>query len=386
MSKIDELLKEYCPDGVEYKTLGDLEDSKVILLGRGKVISKKDMTEKPGNYPVYSSSASGNGIIGYYGDYLFDDERLSWSIDGGGRWFYRSGKYSVTNVSGWLKVLNKEIANTKYLYYALSGMWETLHYDYVHKAHPSVIRDEYCIPVPTLPVQQEIVRILDSFTALQDELQKELEERKSQIRLLLNSMMQFPMAEEKPIGELLSVCRGASPRPISKYIVPSGIHWIKIGDVKPGEKYITDTEQFVSQDGAKKSRLVKPGDLIMSNSMSYGRPYIMKISGCIHDGWLLVSNYEDSYTTEFLYYLLRSDRVQKQFSKKASSGTVSNLNADIVRSVQVPVPTFEEQNAIVEKLSIFDEYNTAVKKEIMFRQQQYTYYRDKLLSFPRKEV
>lgn len=381
MSKIEELIKEYCLDGVEYKKLDDVTTYErpdkfivknteyndafkipVLTAGKAFILGYTDETEN-----IYLASAEEPVII--FDDFL----AVSKWVD-----------FPFKVKSSAMKFIHAtDDIDIRYLFYTM----QCINYTPTDHARQWISTySQFEIPVPPLPVQQEIVRILDSFTELQNELQKELEERKSQIRLLLNSMMQFPMAEEKPIGELLSVCRGASPRPISKYIVPSGIHWIKIGDVKPGEKYITDTEQFVSQDGAKKSRLVKPGDLIMSNSMSYGRPYIMKISGCIHDGWLLVSNYEDSYTTEFLYYLLRSDRVQKQFSKKASSGTVSNLNADIVRSVQVPVPTFEEQNAIVEKLSIFDEYNTAVKKEIMFRQQQYTYYRDKLLSFPRKEV
>lgn len=400
MSKIEELIQKYCPDGVEYKRFGD-----IATLEKGKGLQKTDFTDEGIGCIHYGQIYTHFGIsttetltctsaekakkftVVHPGDIVMAS--TSENVEDCGKSVVWLGSDDI--VTGGHSIVIRTKQNPMYLAYVLQTPWfqkqkvKKVYGVKVIEFKPDELAD-IVIPVPPLPVQQEIVRILDSFTSLQDELQKELEERKSQIRLLLNSMMQFPMAEEKPIGELLSVCRGASPRPISKYIVPSGIHWIKIGDVKPGEKYITDTEQFVSQDGAKKSRLVKPGDLIMSNSMSYGRPYIMKISGCIHDGWLLVSNYEDSYTTEFLYYLLRSDRVQKQFSKKASSGTVSNLNADIVRSVQVPVPTFEEQNAIVEKLSIFDEYNTAVKKEIMFRQQQYTYYRDKLLSFPRKEV
>ena len=100
MSRIDELIQELCPDGVMYSELGVIEDTGIIKLGRGNVISKKDIAEYPGDYPVYSSSASGSGEFGRYGKYMFDDERITWSIDGGGRFFFRhANKYSVTNIS-----------------------------------------------------------------------------------------------------------------------------------------------------------------------------------------------------------------------------------------------------------------------------------------------
>jgi len=124
MTKLERLIAELCPDGVEYVLLGELEDIGSIKLGRGNIISKKDLADYPGDYPVYSSSAVGDGEFGRYGKYMFDDERLSWSIDGGGRFFYRSEKnYSVTNVCGWLKVLDRSVVIIKYLYHVLSNQW-----------------------------------------------------------------------------------------------------------------------------------------------------------------------------------------------------------------------------------------------------------------------
>ena len=94
------------------KTLSELEDSGVLELGRGQIISKTDLLETPGIYPVYSSSAQGIGEFGQYGKYLFDEEMITWSVDGGGRFFYRPmHKFSVTNVSGWLRIQNKELLN-----------------------------------------------------------------------------------------------------------------------------------------------------------------------------------------------------------------------------------------------------------------------------------
>ncbi len=108
--------------------------------------------------------------------------------------------------------------------------------------------------------------------------------------------------EYRLFGELATIVRGASPRPIKNFITTDadGVNWIKIGDVKPGSKYITETNEKITADGAKKSRLVKEGDFILSNSMSFGRPYIMKTRGCIHDGWLAISDFDEYFISDFL--------------------------------------------------------------------------------------
>ena len=200
MSEIKKLIERLCPDGVEYKKLGELEIMQLIQLGRGNVISKKDIRDYPGEYPVYSSSSVGDGEIGRYGKYMFDDERISWSIDGGGKFFYRNNiKYSITNVSGWLKVLAPQTINTKYLYYSLMNEWSHKVYDYIHKAHPSVIREEYEIPVPPIEVQSKIVEILDNYTELESELEaqleSELEARQKQYEYYRNQLLTFDEAE-----------------------------------------------------------------------------------------------------------------------------------------------------------------------------------------------
>jgi type I restriction enzyme S subunit len=206
MSKLEELIQQYCPDGVEYVKLGDIEDQGYIKLGRGNVISKQDMKDCPGGFPVYSSSSVGDGEIGRYGKYMFDDERISWSIDGGGKFFYRNNlRYSITNVSGWLKVLAPKVVSTKYLYYTLMNEWVKKVYDYTHKAHPSVIREEYIIPIPPLPVQKEIVRVLDTFTELQAELQAELQKRLQQYKYYRDNLLSFEGrtdVEWKKLGEI----------------------------------------------------------------------------------------------------------------------------------------------------------------------------------------
>ena len=147
------------------------------------------------------------------------------------------------------------------------------------------------------------------------------------------------------LGDLANICRGASPRPISSFITKddSGINWIKIGDVDTNAIYITKTEEKITKEGANKSRMVYKGDFILSNSMSFGRPYILGINGCVHDGWLIISNYQKHFEPLFLYYSLRSDDVQSQFEHDASGTTVKNLNSDIVKNTFVITSPLKEQ-------------------------------------------
>jgi type I restriction enzyme S subunit len=168
--------------------------------------------------------------------------------------------------------------------------------------------------------------------------------------------------ELKKMGEVLSIERGGSPRPIEKYMTnsPDGINWIKISDATASDKYIYETKEKITKDGLHKTRVVNEGDFILSNSMSFGRPYIMKTTGCIHDGWLVLKqNGKKIFETEFLYYLLSSPFVFQQFNSKAAGSTVRNLNIALVSSVDVPIPPLPEQQNIV---AILDEAFAAIAK------------------------
>ena len=182
--------------GVEYKTLGEIEQEGLLSMGRGQIISKKEMQAFPGDYPVYSSAATADGKIGSYGKYMFDDERITWSVDGGGKLFYRNGlRYSVTNVGGWLKVNNKNVLNTKYLYHCLINQWKDKVFDYTRKAHPSVIRNEYTVPIPPLIAQKEIVAKLDRFDSLCNDISSglpaEIEARQKQYEYYRDKLLTF---------------------------------------------------------------------------------------------------------------------------------------------------------------------------------------------------
>ncbi|EKB16211.1 restriction endonuclease subunit S [Aeromonas veronii] len=159
------------------------------------------------------------------------------------------------------------------------------------------------------------------------------------------------------LDELCVIERGGSPRPIDAFLTADadGINWIKISDATASGKYIYKTEQKIKPEGAKRSRIVNEGDFILSNSMSFGRPYIMKTNGCIHDGWLVLR--QPKVNPDYLYLVLGSDFVYQQFDRLASGSTVRNLNIGLVKSVEIPVPSELEQQRIV---AILDEAFEAI--------------------------
>ena len=158
------------------------------------------------------------------------------------------------------------------------------------------------------------------------------------------------------LGDCVSILRGGSPRPIDAYITnhPDGINWIKIGDTSADELYITRTKEKIIPSGIKKSRRVFQGDLILSNSMSFGRPYILQIDGCIHDGWLLIRDEENVFEKRFLCYYLGSDNVIAQYKRFAAGSCVNNLNSELVGNVEICCPPRSTQHEIADMLTVLD--------------------------------
>ncbi|MGQ3660766.1 restriction endonuclease subunit S [Citrobacter braakii] len=401
MSKLTRLIAQYCPNGVEFKTLGSLEDAGVIKLGRGNVISKNDLSNSPGNYPVYSSSAAGNGEFGRYGKFMFEDERISWSIDGGGRFFYRHAhKYSVTNVCGWLKVEDLNILSTRFLYHVLSGAWETKFFNYTKKAHPSVIREEYSVPLPPIEVQQEIVRILDAFTSLTAELTAELTARKKQYNYYRDQLLGFEEGEVewKALGEIGEFIRGK--RFTKADYVEDGISVIHYGEIYT--RYGVWTSHALSKvrfDMADSLRYAKPGDVIMASvgetvdDVGKAVAWIGNEKVAIHDDSYA---FRHSMNPKFISYVMQTAAFIDEKAKHVSRGKVNRLLINGIEKVRIPIPypddaekSLAEQARIVAILDKFDALTNSISeglpREIALRQKQYEYYRDLLLSFPKPE-
>jgi type I restriction enzyme S subunit len=215
----------------------------------------------------------------------------------------------------------------------------------------------------SLPEQKRIVAILDETFAGIDTAIANTEKNLANARELFNSYLNSVFSQQgegwtvETLDQICVIARGGSPRPIKAYLTDEsgGVNWIKISDATASSKFVYETKQKIRPEGVKKSRMVHAGDLLLSNSMSFGRPYIMRTSGCIHDGWLVLSNKVDAYETNYLYYFLGSPEAYSQFDLRASGSTVRNLNIDLVRSVKVPIPPLPEQARIaanIEELEI----------------------------------
>ena len=162
--------------------------------------------------------------------------------------------------------------------------------------------------------------------------------------------------EQRKFSDLVLIERGGSPRPIDDYITdaPDGLNWVKIGDAPEQGRYITKTTEKIKPEGLTKTRQVQPGDLILSNSMSFGKPYIMGINGCIHDGWLLIRDTQSRFNLKFLCHMLGTDQMLNQYRMFAAGSTVNNLNKELVGNTTVSLPSIEEQTVIGEYLESID--------------------------------
>ena len=154
--------------------------------------------------------------------------------------------------------------------------------------------------------------------------------------------------EQRKLNELVIIERGGSPRPIDKFITndANGLNWVKIGDAPQQGNYITKTAEKIIPEGLSKTREVHPGDLILSNSMSFGKPYIMAINGCIHDGWLLIRDTNKVFDLKFLCQMLGIEQMLSQYKALAAGSTVNNLNKELVGNTNVKIPNIKEQQQI----------------------------------------
>lgn len=233
-------------------------------------------------------------------------------------------------------------------------------------SNETVLQGIVCLP--SLPEQQKITDFLTAYDTMIDTQTKRVETMKTRKKGLLQKIFsqeirfrddegkEFPEWEEKKLGEVTLIERGASPRPIEKYITSNdeGINWIKIGDAPIDGNVISNVKEKITDEGASKSRAVKKGDLILSNSMSYGRPYLLNVDGCIHDGWLLIRNSQNKFDSAFLLQLLSSSFVKLQYERLSNQGVVSNLNKELVKSVDVYIPALPEQQKIADFLTAVD--------------------------------
>lgn len=169
----------------------------------------------------------------------------------------------------------------------------------------------------------------------------------------------------KKIGDVVDIRRGASPRPIHKFLTDIGMPWVKIADAtSDSSRYLKKTNEYIVDDGINKSVIVEPETLIVSNSATPGLPKIMKITACVHDGWLVFSNYR-GVTRDFLYYKFID--IRRKLLNQANGSVFQNLKTDIVKDFDIYIPSIQTQNKIVDILSRLDdkiELNNAINNNL----------------------
>ena len=211
--------------------------------------------------------------------------------------------------------------------------------------------------VPQDPNDEPASVLLEKIKAEKEQLIKEKKIKKSKpLAPITDDEKPFDIPDSWEwvrLGDVITILRGGSPRPIKKYLTddPQGINWIKIGDSKPNSKYIEYAAEKIIPEGLSKTRIVSKGDFLLSNSMSFGRPYILKINGAVHDGWLILSDYDHLFNKDYLYYLLSSGFINTQFMNLATGSTVKNLNRERVANTIAVVPPLKEQSRIAAKIA-----------------------------------
>ena len=408
MISVNDLLKKHCSDTCPEFYLRELEEMNIVKLGRGDVISKNDIRAFPGDYPVYSSSAINNGEMGRYSKYMFEEELITWSIDGGGKLFYRNKhRYSVTNVSGWLRVQDNDYLNIKYVYYYLINLWQNMKFDYITKAHPSVIREKYKIKVPQLNVQNEIVRILDNFTELEVKLEAELQARKKQFEYYRNNLLDFTNGYIglSKIDEMISdLCpdgvkyvtlgeigtaffRGKGIK--RDELLDSGFPCIRYGDIYTKyDFYFSEVDTFTNMNSRTNNKFIEKGDLLFAIT-GETIDEIGKTVAYTGDGKMLVGGdiavMRHLENPKYLAYVMDTQYLIRQKMIGKVKSKVVHMSVNDIKSLVIPLPPLKIQNEIVLILDIFNEYvlskTNGLLAEISARRKQYEYYRNKLLTF-----
>ena len=383
MSKLYELIKELCPNGVEYKTIEE-----VCEISRGIVISKDFIRDNAGEYPVYSSQTENEGCLGFINTFKYDGEYLTWTTDGAnaGTVFYRNGRFSITNVCGLLKVIEKNLSS-KFLYYALSISAP----NYVNRGMGNAklmsnVMASIKIPIPPLPVQEEIVRILDTFTSLTAELTAELTARRKQYEYYRDALLtKDTKVEMKKLGELcqqISNIKWKNEKNSFQYIDLTSVD-------RETHEIINPTKIDSSNAPSRAQQIVKENDVLFGTTrpMLKRSTFISKeFDGQIcSTGYCVLRPNQEIVKPRYIYHHINSSLFYQYVETHQQGASYPAISDADVKNFAIPLPPLDIQQRIVNVLDNFDaicsDLNIGLPAEIDARKKQYEYYRDLLLTF-----
>lgn len=385
MSKLEELIEQYCPDGVEWKPLGE-----ATIMKRGTSATKGIMQE--GDIPVISG---GRQPAFYCNVSNRTGEVITVAGSGAGAGYVQYWNEPIF-VCDAFSIQGNETLKTKYVYYILTNIQEKIYSTKkgggVPHVHISSI-DKFEIPVPPLPVQEEIVRILDAFTELQAELQAELQKRLQQYNYYRDNLLSFEGRTDvqwKKLGKIASITTGR--RFVRTDIRESGVPCFHYGDIYTYYGLTaTKTKGYLDEELVKKLRFAQPNDVVVvcagENDMDIGVgvAWLGDEPAVVHDACCILHH---NQSPRYISHFLRTHNYHLQMKKYVKNGKISSLPASGLAEALMPLPSLEEQERIASILDRFDSLTNdlaaGLPAEIEKRRQQYEYYRDKLLTFKRK--
>jgi type I restriction enzyme S subunit len=385
MNKIEELIQQLCPNGVEWKRLGDIFD-----ITRGRVMSKEYLRDYAGDYPVYSSQTANNGEIGKIAAYDFDGEYLTWTTDGAnaGTIFHRNGKFSITNVCGLLKAKNGEII-PRYAYFILCVVMKS--YVSSGMGNPKLmsnVTEKITIPIPPLPLQQKIVSILDKFTTLEAELEAELEARTRQYDYYRNQLLSFEgkEVEWKTLGEVCLKTENIKWKESQN----EDFQYIDLSSVSRENNKIYDTKTIDSSNAPSRAQqIVIEDDVIFGTTRPTLKRYSL-IPSVYHNqicstGFCVLRANQKVLLPKFLFFILTTTGFYNYVKNNQEGAGYPSISNNSVKKYKIPMPPLSEQECIVSILDKFDvlvnDISVGLPAEISARCKQYEYYRGKLLNF-----
>lgn len=377
MNRLDDLIQKYCPNGIEFKKINEVAE-----VGTGSSNTKEAIDN--GKYPFFIRSQN----IKTKNNFEFDEEAIIIPGEGGvGEIFhYINGKYSLHQRVYRIHFIDMSV-NTKFIYYYMKAFFKNFILKKAVSATVISIRkpmiNEFKIPIPPFPIQEEIVRILDNFTKLDEALNEELIIRKKQYEYYRDSLLNFN--DDVPVIKLKNLikssCSGATPKKRNASYYNNGtIPWIRTQDVKFNEIYSVEgtvTEKAVQETGVK--WINKNCVIIAISGATAGRCAINKIKATTNQHCLNLEIDANKAMYKYVYYCVCSKYLELLSKKQGARG---DLNSKIVLDIKIPVPSIDEQKRIVSILNKFEAiYNNLIPAEIEARKKQYEYYRDKILTF-----
>jgi restriction endonuclease S subunit len=380
---MDVMCADVIPADWDVCSLAEMETSGLVRLSRGNVISRKDIWQRPGGYPIYSSSVHDDGLFGRYGEFMFDEELITWSVDGGGHFFHRPRhRFSVTNVCGYMRVDTRRV-DYPYLAYQLQQLHSRLLFDYQLKAHPSVIRGAYSVPLPGLSEQRAIAEALSDVDALLDGLDrliaKKRDLKQAAMQQLLSGRTRLPGFhgewEAKTLGDLFRFSGGYSAS--RSQLSTAGHCYLHYGDIHGATQTCVDAHadyQDIPKLDIPLNR-VSPGSLLRDGDVVFvdaseddegtskhvvvvNEDNVPFISG-LHT--IVAKGRTDELAHEYRSHCFQTAAIRQQFLFYAVGKKVTGISKTNIPKLTLPVPSVPEQLAIAAVLSDMDAETDAVE-------------------------